>query len=220
MNRNKRYNSGLSLNDLLFNVLLGFVLLFIIAFLLIQPPTKTGDVPSKAEVLITLEWDPKSSADIDLWVQQDDFAPIGYSNKGEQAVHLDRDDLGSSNDTIIVNGAHEVIKINREIVTLRGVVAGEYFIGVHAYNLSKGPLEVTVMVMDVNPLFKEYYKRTVTLDRRGDKINLPGFTLDSKGRITDVWEHSRDLGPRKKVTEYQDSILRNNPNNNLGVTIP
>lgn len=216
MRQKNRYNSGLSLNDLLFNVLLGFVLLFIIAFLLIQPPTKTGDVPSKAEVLITLEWDPNSKDDIDLWVQQDDFPPIGYSNKGTQAVHLDRDDLGSSNDTVMVNGKPEVIKINREIVTIRGVVSGDYYIGVHAYNL-KGTLDVTVMVMDVNPLFKEYYKKTVTLNGKGDKINLPGFTLDSTGRITDVWAHSRDLGPRKKV-EYDDAITRHN--NSLGVSGP
>jgi hypothetical protein len=166
--------------------------------------------------LITLEWDPNSKDDIDLWVQQDDFPPIGYSNKGTQAVHLDRDDLGSSNDTVMVNGKPEIIKINREIVTIRGVVSGDYYIGVHAYNL-KGTLDVTVMVMDVNPLFKEYYKKTVTLNGRGDKINLPGFTLDSTGQITDIWAHSRDLGPRKKI-EYDDAITRHN--NSLGVSGP
>ena len=41
----RKYHSNLAFNDLLFNVMLGFVLLFIIAFLLINPPTKKDEVP-------------------------------------------------------------------------------------------------------------------------------------------------------------------------------
>lgn len=203
----RQYNTSLSLNDLLFNVLLGFVLLFIIAFLLIQPPTKTGDVPSKAEVMIVLEWPEDSAYDIDLWVQQDKFPPVGYSNKDEQALHLDRDDLGEKNDIVMINGKREVIKGNREITTLRGIIAGEYYVGVHAYNMEEGDLTVIVTAFDVNP-YKEIYRREVILQRRGDKVNLPGFTLDDEGNVVDIWEHNRNLGPRRRSEQYDDRVLR------------
>ena len=53
----RRLGSGLAFNDLLFNVLIGFVMLFIIAFLLINPITKKADIPVKAEFIITIEWE-------------------------------------------------------------------------------------------------------------------------------------------------------------------
>ena len=55
--------------DMLWILLAGFGAMFIIAYLLIQPPTKTADVIKKADYIIILEWDPESVDDIDLWVQ-------------------------------------------------------------------------------------------------------------------------------------------------------
>jgi hypothetical protein len=61
-----RYGSNLSFNDVLFNALLGFVVLFVLALLLINPITKKSDIPAKAEILITLEWEDESADDIDI----------------------------------------------------------------------------------------------------------------------------------------------------------
>ena len=47
--KQRRKAGNLAFNDLLFNVLVGFVMLFVIAFLLINPITKKNDIPSKAE---------------------------------------------------------------------------------------------------------------------------------------------------------------------------
>ena len=41
---NRRQGSNLAFNDLLFNVLIGFVMLFVIAFLLINPIAKKADI--------------------------------------------------------------------------------------------------------------------------------------------------------------------------------
>ena len=53
----RRLGSGLAFNDLLFNVLIGFVMLFVIAFLMINPIAKKADIPVKAEFIVVLEWD-------------------------------------------------------------------------------------------------------------------------------------------------------------------
>ena len=99
-----RYGSNLSFNDVLFNALLGFVVLFVLALLLINPITKKSDIPAKAEILITLEWDDMASDDIDIWVQGPTGVPISFQNKTNGVMHLDRDDLGTTNDRIVVDG--------------------------------------------------------------------------------------------------------------------
>ena len=64
MNKRK-YRSTLGFTDLLFNLTLGFVFLFIISYLLITPKKKAENpVKPKADILITLEWDHNKSDDI------------------------------------------------------------------------------------------------------------------------------------------------------------
>lgn len=216
------HTSSLAMNDMLFNILLGFVLLFIIAFLLINPITKKSDVPAKAEVMIMLEWEQESPDDIDLWMQRNSDDQVGFNNKEVAPLHLDRDDLGSRNDIVTVNGKQELIKQNREIMTVRGIIPGAYYITVHAYKLRHGrspdkPLTVSVTVFDVNP-YREIYRREIQLHHDGDKVNMPGFILNSEGEITGTFDHSRSLGPDKGHHPYDDGPIRNSrqlrPNGN------
>ena len=66
MSNRNRFKSTTGLNDLLFNLLIGFVFLFVVAFLLINPPTKKSDAPKKAEYLIVIEWDKDANHDLSL----------------------------------------------------------------------------------------------------------------------------------------------------------
>ena len=49
-------------------------------------------------------------------------------------MHLDRDDLGYSNDIIKTPFGPVEFKGNREIVTLRGTFPGEYVVNVHMFS--------------------------------------------------------------------------------------
>ena len=55
--------------DLLFNTLIGFVLMFAIAVIFLNPIAKTGAIESKAEYLITVTWPDGNPSDVDTWVQ-------------------------------------------------------------------------------------------------------------------------------------------------------
>lgn len=57
---------GIAFTDLLFNALLGFVVMFVLAFLMINPVARTGAVDAKAEFLVTLSWPDGRSEDVDL----------------------------------------------------------------------------------------------------------------------------------------------------------
>ena len=185
-----RYNSQLAFNDMLSNMLLGFVLLFVLAFFLMNPITKKADVPTKAEIMIIFEWDNKSADDLDIWIIGPDMEyPLSFQNKTSGYMHLDRDDLGKTSDTIVVNGKRTYISINREVVNMRGIAPGDYFINIHAYARSKsasGPTEFTLTLLDVNP-YREIYNIQGKITKRGEVVKLPAFTVNDEGDITDVF---------------------------------
>ena len=188
-----RYDSNLSFNDVLFNALLGFVVLFVLALLLINPITKKSDIPAKAEILIIVEWDNESPDDIDTWVQGPLMgAPISFQNKHSGSMHLDRDDLGRTSDIMMIDGEKIVIKINREVVTMRGIVKGDYYINIHVYNKpgNSEPTKYTITLLDVNP-YREVYVMQGEVTARGDIVRLPGFTLNKEGEVTDVWSSDK-----------------------------
>lgn len=186
----RRYSSNLSFIDMLFNILIGFVFLFIIAFLMINPVTKKNDIPSKAEIMIILQWDDLSVDDIDIWLKPQDSSnlPISFKVKNVGFWHLDRDDLGTANDTIKVDGQTRILSINREVVTMRGIQTGDVFINVHIYSKRDSkPTPFTVTVMDINP-YREVIVYKGMSEQQNQIFVLPGFTIDSDGNITNVFE--------------------------------
>ncbi len=193
--KSRRKAGNLAFNDLLFNVLIGFVMLFVIAFLLINPITKKNDVPSKAEFLVILEWEDQAPDDVDLWVQRDSDRPTGFSNKQNAPLHLDRDDLGHSNDRVIIDGRVKIIRSNIETMTIRGDAPGDYFVAVHWYSPRGPSMNYKVTVMKVNP-FKQIYSITGILKSAREVQRLPAFTIDRNGRVTDVFNHARNVVPR------------------------
>ena len=203
-----RYGSSLSFNDVLFNALLGFVVLFVLALLLINPITKKSDIPAKAEILIILEWADEASDDIDMWVQGPSGAPISFQNKTNGVLHLDRDDLGRTSDFMFVDGERIQITLNREVVSMRGIAPGDYYINIHVYNKrgNSEPTKYTITLLDVNP-YKEVYVMQGELTARGEIVRLPGFTLDKEGVVTDVWSSDKIVVGTKNRTTVSDSLM-------------
>ena len=90
--------------DLLFNALLGFTYLFLIAIMFMNPVAKKGIVDPKAEYIITITWPDNNPDDIDTWIEDPNGNLIWFRNPEAGLVHLDRDDRGTANDTINING--------------------------------------------------------------------------------------------------------------------
>ena len=194
--KKRRTGSNLAFNDLLFNVLIGFVMLFAIAFLMINPIAKKADIPVKAEFMIVLEWDEDAHDDLDLWMQLDKNKPVGFTNREDTPLHLDRDDLGTTNDRIVVDGKVIFIKTNRETITVRGIIPGDYFVTVHMYSKKAAVVPYTVTVMKVNP-FRQVYSLTGEFLVNREIQRLPAFTVDANGRVTSVFEHVRQIVPQR-----------------------
>ena len=129
--------------DLLFNALLGFVFMFLIAFMLINPISDTGKIDPKAEVLVTMTWPDLHPDDIDLYVEDPNGGVVWYHVKESGLMHLDRDDRGNYRDTITVDGEKIQNSLNQETVTVRGIIPGEFVVNIHHY-LANGTEDVPV----------------------------------------------------------------------------
>ena len=110
--------------------------------------------------------------------------------RDEGLMHLDRDDLGKRNDTIQTPLGPVTHPENKEIVTLRGFVQGEYIVNVHMYRRtdSADSTEVIVQLDKVNPLFKTIVIKKVLLGLSGDEKTAFRFKLDKDGEVVEVNE--------------------------------
>lgn len=185
--RKRRHDEIDPFSDLLFNTLLIFVMLFAVALVAMNPKARTGDIPAKAEFIVTVTWPDLNPNDIDTWVQDPGGNLVWFRAREAGMMHLDRDDRGVANDTIVINGQKVVNPLNQEVVTLRGIAPGEYTVNLHYYDSKNGePVPVNVSVVKVNPQAVVVFYGTVTLQRKGDEATAARFTLDAEGQVTDV----------------------------------
>ena len=86
-----------------------------------------------------------------------------------------------------VNGTAYTSAIRQEIVTLRGIVPGEYVVNAHYYDSAdQQPVDVTVTVVKVNPQAEIVFNSTQQLPAKGDERTLVRFTLNDAGQVIDL----------------------------------
>lgn len=200
-NRNS-FSSNTGFRDLLFNLVVGFVFLFVIAFILINPPVKKQEAPKKAEFLIVIEWQKESFDDVDLWVKDPNNFTVAFINKDAGFMNLEKDDLGKSNDCFINSmGEEKCVLINREVITIRGIQAGRFQVAAHIYNRPptwnktngqmdyvEEPTRLTATLIKINP-YKEVYAVERMYTTKGQTFTLFNFELDNEGKILLIDEY-------------------------------
>jgi len=204
MRQIRRFHNNLAFVDFLFILLLAFISMLILALLLINPVTKQSEVERKAEYIIVLEWDKESHDDVDLWVRNPLKKHVSFKNKVEGLMHLDKDDLGSINDTLILpDGTRQIILLNREVVSLRGWHPGEYIINVHMFNKKSPDLtNITVQMIKINP-YRILFEEKVVMLKRGEEITIRRITLNKLGSIIDT--NKDPISIINDPTEFTDS---------------
>ena len=233
-----KYKSTIGFTDMLFNILVGFAFLFIIAFLLIKPEAKKQDFDRKAEFVVVLEWDHDQPDDIDLYVQDPTRSKVHFRLPITNFMYLDKDDLGYANDIVKnVDGTITKVNINREVVTIRGIIPGEYIINVHYYSsrnwTGQGTfrntadivservsvdrhgqgkptgkqLTVKIELHKVDP-YKIWWIGEKTFTHRGQEETFVRFTIDQEGKQVGGFTYEK----KKFVTPFGNMGVVN-PNN-------
>ena len=183
--------------DLLFNVLLGFILLFFVAILFLAPAEESGKIDIEAEYVISVTWPDGTNDDIDTYIQD----PVGnltwFRNRSSGLVHLDRDDRGMLDDTLEVEGRTIVNPLNQEVAAVRGTVPGEYVVNVHYYDSdAETSVPVSVKVSRVNPVYTVAYYGTETLSAKDEERTVVRFSVRGDGSIGNVNRRPKSLVPR------------------------
>ncbi len=174
--------------DMLFNMLIAFVFCFIVALLAMNPKAlKAGDIPSKAEYIVNVGWPDRNPNDIDTWVQDPGGNLVWFRQREGGLMVLDRDDRGDANNAIVVDGQRIINPFRQEVVTVRGIVPGEFTVNVQYYeSRDKAPVEVTVSIIKVNPRAEVVFHGQLRLLHQGDEATAARFTLLPDGKVVNV----------------------------------
>ena len=185
--RSRHYGDQDPFTDLLFNALLAFTFLFILVLIFLNPPAKTGIIDPKAEFIITTTWQDSSPDDVDLWVEGPDGQTVWFNNPALGLMHLDRDDRGMTNDTILVGGKEIINPLNQEVVTIRGYIAGEYIVNLHYYaTQTNQAVTANVNVAKVNPKLEVVFYGDVDLVKPGEEKTAVRFSVSKQGEVYNI----------------------------------
>ena len=197
-----RYRSSFGFIDLLFNMLIGFVFLFMLAFLLINPVAKKETIKPKAEYFIELEWDGEKPFDLDIWVKDNMGHIVSFRRPDDALIHLERDDLGTINDTYYdSDGKLVYLKENRETVAIRTNEPRNYLVTIHFYNARKNPaplVHATVKLIKINPYREEFHKK-LFFSQEGQELPAMVFRIDYNGNV--------HVGPTEELI-IRDEVVR------------
>jgi hypothetical protein len=183
-----KYQSLRAQIDMLYNLVFCFLMLFFLAFLQFNPEVqKKGDIVSKAEFMIEITWPDQMDTDIDAWLKAPDGKLVSYRSPNVEVFHLERDDYGLRNDSVIApDGKVIVVSENKEVIMFRGYYEGVYVFNVMVYNSVseiKGPIPVQVKITKLNP-YQIITDRTVYLTKIGEEQTGLVFRIEKDGTVS------------------------------------
>jgi len=183
----RSYHTDTAFLDLLFNSLIGFVGLFFLAYILVNPKSEEEKkLDSKAEFVIIVSWDKDFDDDVDSYVQDPEGHLVSFKRREDGLMHLDRDDLGHRNDVVETQFGEIKFDEIREIVTIRGIIPGEYVINVHMYKkMTDKPVTVKIQLDKINP-YSVVVQKEVNLNVAGAEKTAFRFVIDKDGSVTNV----------------------------------
>lgn len=199
MRRSSNGDYKLSYIDFLSNFLFGVLVLFIVSVQLLSVKKEDPGLKRQAEFIITAEWDKNIDCDVDLWVRDGQGNVVSYLTREVGAMVLERDDKGIRDDVFkYADGTVVNNPDNKEIVTIRGVVPGEYTINVHLFScasnisetalVQRGPvsLDTNVKIIRLNPEYVDVLSRTIHFSQIWEEHTAAIITVDAQGKIVNI----------------------------------
>ena len=180
-NKSYRFANLLSFIDLLFNLMLGSLAMFLLSLQMMAPTVKkvTEDVPRSAEFVIRIEWAGNSDHDVDVWAKNSTGEICGFLTKEPPTMHLERDNRGIDSDRL------EPKHINEEIISIQKGVPGWYVVNLHWYTARTDPKnpEVKWSLIKMKPSMQTVISGTVILDKKGQEKTAVRFLINEKNEV-------------------------------------
>jgi hypothetical protein len=186
MKNENRHGSNIAFIDLLFNILLVFVALFIVLLTVIKSENtvQQAAVEDKNEFVITVTWDDGTEDDVDVWVQGPTQNIVSFRSKQAEGMYLQRDDTGKASDSFYgPNGEYITSPLNQEIVNIRKIIPGRYVVNLHMF-AKRDPNKATVKlkIIKVNP-YSESATTSIEMAVNGEEVTAFIFEVAQDGSI-------------------------------------
>lgn len=134
--------------------------------------------------LIVVTWPNDMNADIDVHIKCPNEDLVNFVRKEACFANLERDARGSVSDWAIVDGQRVEIVDNREVISFRNTVPGEWIVNVHWYSgVLKKPVPVRVQIISLNPSVQTVFTREVVLNSTQDESHVLRFQMNSNKTI-------------------------------------
>jgi hypothetical protein len=183
--------------DVLFSMLIAVFCLFVLAFVSMNPVAEASKgVAAKAEFVIEMTWPDGSLDDVDLWLLLPDGRKVGFNRKDAGIATLDRDDRGAQGDVFHDGDEPKLIRVNREVIAVRGIMPGRYTVNAHYYagfdeaklgfkdEWGQPHIPLKVKLTKVNPRVVESGASEVVLRTVGEQVTAFAFEIDGRGEVT------------------------------------
>ncbi len=185
----RRFFSFRPFIDVLFCCLL---MLVAILFLLKTEEEKTKSRPPNVIYEVVLTWDGESDDDLDLYVQAASGHIVSFNRReggSGSLISLDHDALGKSQNNSLGNGVEgTVVNYNEEVVSFRGVIAGENIVTVHVYSKrDEKPIKATIKLIKIKP-YKEVVVKEKVFESTGQEKTAFRFKTDKDGNVIEINE--------------------------------
>lgn len=198
MSRRQKANTFIAFSDFLLALMNTVFILFIAAMMSMAAKVHSEDgVKLDAQYLIEASWSLDYDADVDLYVRDPLGNVVYFAQKEAGSLHLDHDSRGHLSDVEkLPDGTEIKPTAYTEIVTLRGIVPGEYTVNLHLYGAwypksqvmdhavgAPYTVPVHVRIVKLNPSVVTEFDQTATLESIWEERTVTRFTLGAGG----VW---------------------------------
>jgi len=130
---------------------------------------------------------------------------VWFRSREAGLMHLDRDDLGRSNDVIQVGGREIVNPINQEVVSIRGIQPGEYVVNLHLYRTERDqPVPAVVKVEKLNPKVEIVFYGEVVLSRQSEERTAVRFAVRPDGSVGALNQLPKAIVPLRRATNASE----------------
>lgn len=172
------------------DVLFCCLAVLIVIISLLHDSKKKADNPSppqNAIYQVIMTWDDMSKSDIDLWGEDPNGNKVGFKRRegGDNCLmSLARDDLGNRGDYVEPD---KNINKNFEVISIRGLVEGEYIFNCHFYAKKDdiSATKVRAKLVKVKPA-ADIVEKEVVLFSDGDEQTFFRFSIDKDGNVVDI----------------------------------
>lgn len=181
---------SLTMSDCVLNIAMVFIVISFILYVKIkEEEEKNKKIDSKADFIVSVTWPENNDCDVDSYLLDPSGKICFFGAREIPLASLDRDDIGNYNgDTITLqDGSSYSYNENKEIITIRKAIEGNYQFNVHLYSTkSNEPVNVQIELIRINPRVTTLLSKEVLLSKKGEEITVFKFELDKYLNIVNI----------------------------------